>query len=254
MRFTGKVLMITGAAGGLGTATARLFAAEGASLIAVDRDSDGLNRLSIELEPFETQVHCVAGDVSRAATAIEAIRLAESAFGRLDVLFNNAGINPPHATSLVETSEDVWDQIMDVNLKSAYLFCREAIPLMIHSGGGSIVNTSSAAVLQASYQEAAYGISKAALLHLTRTLARDSGADRIRANAILPGVLPPMSDRLVGQDEEWVSRRRARAASSVPLGREATYAEVAQVVAFLASDAASYINGAAVPVDGGKFA
>jgi NAD(P)-dependent dehydrogenase (short-subunit alcohol dehydrogenase family) len=254
-RFSDRVVLITGAASGLGLATARRFAGEGAHLVLVDWAADALDSAVAEISSAGTKVIGIEGDVSKAETAQRAVSAAVEAFGRIDVLFNNAGIDPLTARSLVETTEEQWDSIFGVNLKSFFLFVRETIPVMKANGGGAIVNTASSAGMKASSQEAAYGISKAAVIALTRSLARDFSGDGIRTNAICPGFLEAMtSDRRAGVPEEQLRARSAKASQLVPMGREGTYDEVAQAVLFLASDESSYTSGASLLMDGGWIA
>jgi len=252
-RFTDRVVLATGAASGLGLATARLFANEGASLVLVDVNEQKLKVAQDELRGQGVRVEIVVGDVSRAQTAQDAVALADKTYGKLDVLFNNAAICPLNATALIETPETLWDQVIDINLKSVYLFCTAAIPLIARGGGGCVVNTASTAGLKASPRESVYGISKAAVIQLTKSIARDHAKDKIRANCICPGFLEAvMTDRRADMTDEALVKRRARASELVPLGREGGYEEVARSVAFLASELdSSYITGAAIVVDGG---
>lgn len=246
-RFAGRVALITGGASGLGLAVASQLKREGASLVLVDWDATTLAAAAAELD-----AHHVQGDASTAATAAAAVELAYREFKRLDVLFNNAGIDPLGARSVVETEEADWDRILDVNVKSAYLFAKAAIPLMREGGGGAIVNTASIAGLKAAGDEAAYSVSKAAMVSLTQSLAVDFAKDGIRANCVCPGFMEMvMTDRRRELTEDQISARYAYADEHVPLGRQGTYQEVARCVAFLASDEASYVTGAALVVDGG---
>ncbi len=249
MRFQDRVALITGGASGLGLEVARQLTSEGAKVVLVDWDER-----SLELAAAEVGARHVRGDVSLAPTAAAAVQLARDAFGRLDVLFNNAGIDPLRARSVLETEESDWDQVMDVNVKSAYLFSRAAVPLMREGGrGGAIVNTASIAGLKAAGDEAAYSVSKAAIVSLTQSLARDF-APQIRANCVCPGFMEKvMTDRRRELTSDQVAARYAYADAHVPLGRQGTYAEVAQCVLFLASDEASYVTGAALVVDGGML-
>ena len=247
MRFSGQAALITGGASGLGLAVARLLASEGASLVLVDWDGDALEAAAGALGARRVQ-----GDASEWDTAKAAVDLARSTFGRLDVLFNNAGIDPLRARSVVETAETDWDRVMDVNVRSAYVFTRAAIPLMREGGGGSIVNTASIAGLRPGADEAAYSVSKAAMVSLTQSTALDFAAVRIRANCVCPGFMElVMTDRRRDLTDEQQAARAAGAAARVPLGRQGTYEEVAKTVAFLASSDASYVTGAALVVDGG---
>ncbi|WP_448090665.1 SDR family NAD(P)-dependent oxidoreductase [Pseudomonas azerbaijanoccidentalis] len=252
-RFADRVVLVTGAASGLGLATARLFASEGASLVLVDIDGAKLEKAKVEIEELGAHVVTHTGDVSKPITARSAVELTEATFGKLDVLFNNAAICPLTATALIETSDEMWDQVIDINVKSVFLFCKAAIPLLIKTGGGSIVTTASTAGLKASPRESVYGISKAALIQMTKSLARDHAKDKIRANCICPGFLEAvMTDRRAEMTSDALVKRRARASELVPLGREGGYEEVARSVAFLASELeSSYITGAAVVIDGG---
>ncbi len=246
MRFENRVALITGGASGLGLAVARRLAGEGAALVLVDWDGEALEASAESLGAKRLQ-----GDASSGQTAAAAVELARSAFGRLDVLFNNAGIDPLRARSVLETEEADWDRIMDVNVRSAYVFSRAAIPLMREGGGGAIVNTASIAGLKPAGDEAAYSVSKAAMVSLTGSLALDF-APEIRANCVCPGFMEAvMTDRRRDLTDEQVAARYAYADAHVPLGRQGTYEEVARCVAFLASDDASYVTGAALVVDGG---
>ena len=250
-RFDRKVALITGGASGLGRAVARQMAAEGARLVLVDWDADALRAAAEELGR-STDARTHRGDASLEETAVEAVALARGKFGRLDVLFNNAGIDPLRARSVLETEVGDWDRILDVNVRSAYLMSRAAIPLMREGGGGAIVNTASTAGLKPAGDEAAYSVSKAAMVSLTGTLALDFAADGIRANCVCPGFMEMvMTDRRRDLTEEQQRARADGAAARVPLGRQGTYEEVARAVLFLAGDEASYITGAALVVDGG---
>ncbi len=251
MKLERKVALITGGASGLGLAVARQMAAEGARLVLVDWDQPRLEAATSTIEK-SGEVRSMRGDVSEEATATAAVELARSAFGRLDILFNNAGIDPLRARSVIETEVADWDQILDVNVKSAYLVSRAAIPLMREGGGGSIVNTASIAGIRPAGDETAYSVSKAAMVSLTGALALDFAADGIRANCVCPGYMEMvMTDRRRDLTEEQQAARAAGAATRVPLGRQGTYEEVARAVLFLAGPDASYITGAALVVDGG---
>jgi len=249
-RFEGKVALITGGASGLGLAVARQIAAEGARVVLVDWDGDALEAAASKVGGPGVLTH--RGDVSREETAAEAVELVRKEHGRLDVLFNNAGIDPLRARSVTETEVADWDRILDVNVRSAFLMSRTAIPLMREGGGGAIVNTASTAGLKPAGDEAAYSVSKAAMVSLTGTLAVDYAAGGIRANCVCPGFMEMvMTDRRRDLTEEQQEARASGAAARVPLGRQGRYEEVAKAVLFLASDDASYITGAALVVDGG---
>jgi NAD(P)-dependent dehydrogenase (short-subunit alcohol dehydrogenase family) len=252
MSLAGKVALITGGASGLGLEVARQLAAEGVGLVLVDWDEQSLEAAATRIAKSGAAVHSLRGDVSDPATATAAVELARSKFGRIDILFNNAGIDPLRARSVVETEVSDWDRILDVNVKSAYLMSRSAIPLMREGGGGSIVNTASIAGLKPAGDETAYSVSKAAMVSLTGALALDFAADGIRANCVCPGYMEMvMTDRRRDLTEEQQAARAEGAASRIPLGRQGTYEEVARAVLFLAGPDASYITGAALVVDGG---
>jgi NAD(P)-dependent dehydrogenase (short-subunit alcohol dehydrogenase family) len=251
-RFDGAVVLITGAASGLGLAVARQVTAEGARVVLVDWDADALDAAGAALAATGAAVRIQAGDASEEGTATAAVGQARAEFGRLDVLFNNAGIDPLRARSVTDTAVGDWDRILDVNVRSAFLMSRAAIPLMREGGGGAIVNTASIAGLKPAGDEAAYSVSKAAMVSLTQTLAIDYAADGIRANCVCPGYMEMvMTDRRRDLTEEQQKARAAGASARVPLGRQGSYEEVARAVLFLASSDASYVTGAALVVDGG---
>jgi len=251
-RFRAGVVLITGGASGLGLTVARQMAAEGARLVLVDWDADALDAAGAALTATGADIRVQAGDASEESTATAAVEQARVEFGRLDVLFNNAGIDPLRARSVTDTAVGDWDRILDVNLRSAFLMSRAAIPLMREGGGGAIVNTASIAGLRPAGDEAAYSVSKAAMVSLTQTLAVDYAADGIRANCVCPGFMEMvMTDRRRDLTDDEQKARAAGASARVPLGRQGTYEEVARAVLFLASSDASYVTGAALVVDGG---
>ena len=252
MTFEGKVALITGGASGLGLEVARQMAADGARLVLVDWDEGALESAAAKVSRAGGEVRSLQGDVSDPATATAAIDLVRSAFGRLDILFNNAGIDPLRARSVIDTEVSDWDRILDVNVGSAFLMARAAVPLMRAGGGGSIVNTASIAGIKPAGDEAAYSVSKAAMVSLTGSLAIDFAADGIRANCVCPGFMEMvMTDRRRDLTEDQQTARAEGAAARVPLGRQGTYEEVAKAGLFLAGPDASYITGAALVVDGG---
>lgn len=252
-RFAGKVVLITGAASGLGAEAAHQFAAEGARLLLVDIDGAGLTEQVGNLRRRGWAAVMVVGDVSKPETARSARAMAATEFGRIDILVNNAGIDPWEATNVVETSLDHWHAVIDVNLSSAYLFCREVLPAMVTARSGAVINTASIAGIKASSQEAVYGVSKAGLIHLTKVVARDFARHNIRCNCICPGFMEEvMKDRRQDMTEAMLADRHRRAEAIVPLGRQGRYGEVARSILFLASETdAGYITGASIVVDGG---
>lgn len=249
MRFHDKIVLLTGAATGLGRAASELLASEGARLFLVDRAAEALHSLVASLSANGCQAQGIVGDASHQDTVDAALTAAMRPTGRIDILINNAGINP--TGTIVDTDAAQWASTIDVNLKSAYLFSHSVIPLMVKQGGGVIVNTASIAGQRASTAEAAYAVSKAAMIMLSRTTARDFAGHGIRCNALCPGVLETvMADRRTRMSAEDVAKRSAKAAALVPMGRLGRYDEVAKCLAFLASDDASYVNGAQLTVDG----
>lgn len=252
-RFTGKTVLITGAASGLGAETARQFGAEGAALMLIDRDVVGLSGMASHLREAGVSVGTFEGDASACATATGAVASAVEAFGGIDVLFNNAGIDPLSATTVMQTTEAEWDAVMAVNVKAAFLFCRAALPGMIERGSGAIVSTASIAALKPGAAETAYNVSKAALVQLMRSIALDYAGYGIRANALCPGFLEAvMSDRRRDLSSQKLADRSKLAGGLVPLGREGKYAEMARSVLFLADQAESaHITGATLVADGG---
>jgi NAD(P)-dependent dehydrogenase (short-subunit alcohol dehydrogenase family) len=252
-RFDGTSVLIVGAASGLGAATATLFAAAGAWLTLVDLNAAALGALAADLARSGAVVEQVAGDAADIATVERAVACAMAAHGSIDVLFNNVGIDPLAATTVVNTTLAQWDAIMSVNLRSAFMFSRAVIPLMAARGGGAIINTASVAGLKPGAGEVAYNVSKAGLVQLTRSVALDHAREGIRCNCICPGYLESvMTDRRAEMDEAMLRDRASRAAAAVPLGRQASYAETARYVLFLADPAQSaYMTGAALTIDGG---
>ena len=253
-RMEGKVAVVTGGASGLGLEVARLLCALGTKVVLVDADGSLLEKAVEALRDAGGDAVPVVGDVSIAKTAEVAIAEAVRRYGRLDILCNNAGIDPVRATNVLETSVDDWDRMMAVNVRGAYLFCRAAIPEMISTGGGTIVNTASVAGLHATREETAYSVSKHALVGLTRCVAADFAGQGIRSNCICPGGMEmPMLDRRADMTDEEVRQRNERIAAASPSGRLPAYAEVARSVLFLAGPDSPQVNGVSLIVDGGRL-
>ena len=251
-KLEGSVAVITGAASGLGAAIAELFAREGARLVLVDIDAHRLGSTAAAL-PCENRT--VAGDVSEEHTAWEAMQAAQRGFGgQIDILVNNAGIDPLEATDITSTPIETWDRVMAINLRSAFLFSRAVLPVMQQQGTGSLIHTSSSYGLRAGPRETAYAVSKYALVQLSNCIALDYAASGIRSNCICPGVMEAvMRDRAEDMTEAAIAARSAAASAAIPLGREASYASVAQAALFLADNEASgNITGTAIPIDGGS--
>jgi NAD(P)-dependent dehydrogenase (short-subunit alcohol dehydrogenase family) len=248
MRLDAKVALITGAGGGIGGEASRLFAAEGAAVIGVDIDAEPTDRIAAEIRDAGGEATAVRADVSVAADVARMVDVAESTYGKLDILFNNAGIMHPEDGGAVDTAEDIWDLTMAVNAKGVYLGCKYGIPALRRAGGGSIINTASfVAHLGAATPQLAYTASKGAVLALTRELAVVHAREGIRVNALCPGPLrTELLMKILDTDE-----KKQRRLVHVPMGRFGLAAEMAKSALFLASDDASYVTGAEFLVDGG---
>ena len=248
MRLQDKAALITGAGSGIGREAAFLFAKEGASVVAVDMNEAAGGETVAAIEKDGGRATFVRADVSRAADVEAMVAAAKRAYGRLNVLFNNAGIFPANDGSVLETDEKTWDLVVSVNLKGVFLGCKYGIPAMLESGGGSIINTASfVALMGSATPQIAYTASKGGVLALTREIAIEFARKGIRVNAICPGpVDTPLLQELFSDPA-----RKARRLVHIPMGRLAQAKEVAQAALFLASDDSSYVNGAAFTVDGG---
>ena len=248
MRLKDKVALITGGGSGIGREAAILFASEGASVVVADvADAAGRETVS-KIEAAGGKARFVHADVSRAEEVRAMVGAAEESYGRLNVLFNNAGIFPGADGGVLETDEETWDLVMRVNLKGVFLGCKYGIPALLRAGGGSVVNTASfVALMGSATPQIAYTASKGGVLSLTRETAVEFARRNIRVNALCPGpVDTPLMAELLGDPA-----RRARRMVHIPFGRLARASEVAQAALFLASDESSYVNGAALTVDGG---
>jgi NAD(P)-dependent dehydrogenase (short-subunit alcohol dehydrogenase family) len=250
-RLQGKVALITGAANGIGLASALRFAAEGAAVACVDLDGDGATRAAAAVDEAGGRAVAVAADVSSADDAHRMVAETEAAFGRLDVLFNNAGIMHADDGDAIDTDEAVWDLTMAVNVKGVYLGCKAGIPALRRAGGGAIVNTASfVALMGAATPQLAYTASKGAVLALTRELAVIHAREGIRANALCPG---PLRTELLMSFLDTEEKRERRLVH-VPMGRFGEAAEMADAALYLASDESSYVTGSTFTVDGGLTA
>ena len=248
-KLNGKVCIVTGAAGGIGSAAAKLFVQQGARVLLVDRDASRLAMIASELGP---SVDCVAADVADEADSQRYVARAVERFGRLDVLFANAGVEG-RVAPIVELTADAFDQVFAVNVRGVFLGIKYAIPQLAKQGGGSIVITSSIAGLIGSPGLSAYVTSKHALLGLMRTAAIELAPQSIRVNTINPG---PIDNRMMRGIEGQVSPGheldvKQGFEAQVPLGRYGTNDEIAKLALFLASDDSTYCNGSVFVADGG---
>jgi NAD(P)-dependent dehydrogenase (short-subunit alcohol dehydrogenase family) len=225
-----------------------IFAREGATVVVADMNEESGNGTVNEIESNGGRGLFVRTDVSRAGDVESLVRTAEERFGKLDVMFNNAGIFPDADASVTDTSEDVWDLVMNVNLKGVFLGCKYAIPAMQRAGGGSIINVASfVALVGAATPQIAYTASKGGVLSMTREIAVEFARQNIRANAICPGPVDTPLLQSILSDPVKKQRRMVH----IPVGRPAQAREIANAVLFLASDESSYVNGATFTVDGG---
>ena len=254
-RFEGKVAVITGAAGGIGQAIAARFGHEGAKIVAVDLGGRDLDDAVKSLREAGVDAIGVPADVTRASKVEAYVAAARSHFGGVDILCNNAGILGWVGPSTAYP-EDVFDQVLAVNVKGVWLGIKYAVPAMRERGGGSIINTASTAGLRGGGSIIAYTASKHAVIGITRSAALDFAPDRIRVNAVCPS---PIETRMIralerGTNPDDPEAVRQSYIADLPLGRYGEPAEVAALVAFLASDDAAYITGGIYPVDGGSLA
>ncbi|WP_441248453.1 3-oxoacyl-ACP reductase [Kitasatospora sp. McL0602] len=243
-RLEGRVAVITGAGSGIGLATARRFAAEGAKVVCVDLDEASGKAAALEVGGLFIQADVTDEDAVRAM-----YETAVAEYGSLDITFNNAGISPPDDDSILTTGLDAWKRVQEVNLTSVYLCCKYAIPHMQRQGKGSIINTASfVAVMGAATSQISYSASKGGVLAMSRELGVQFAREGIRVNALCPGpVNTPLLQELFAKDPERAARRLVH----IPLGRFAEPTEIAAAVAFLASDDSSFMTANTFLVDGG---
>jgi NAD(P)-dependent dehydrogenase (short-subunit alcohol dehydrogenase family) len=248
----GKTAIITGGASGIGRATAFLLAREGASILIVDVNEAAGKQVEREISLSGGRGSFEVADVTRTADCRRAVQRGIEAFGGVSILFNNAGII--RRASIIDTSEEDWDRVMSVNVKSIFLMSREVVPLMAQSGGGVIINTASGWGLTGGSKAAAYCASKGAVVLLTKAMAIDHGPQNIRVNCICPGdtdtaMLRNEAEQLGENTSEFLAGSARR-----PLGRLGKPDEIAQAALYLASDASSFVTGTALVVDGGGLA
>jgi NAD(P)-dependent dehydrogenase (short-subunit alcohol dehydrogenase family) len=239
-RLDGKVCVITGAASGIGAETAALFEQEGARVVGVDLDAGAPGELSLQ------------ADVSDEAQVEAMYEETASKLGGIDVLFNNAGINPTDDKSVIDTDLEAWERVQTVNLRSVFLCCKHGIPHLLERGGGSVINTASfVAVMGAAVSQGSYTASKGGVLALSRELGVEFARKGVRVNALCPGpVNTPLLQELFAKDPEKAARRLVH----VPMGRFGEAKEIAQGVLFLASDESSFVTASTFLVDGGLSA
>jgi NAD(P)-dependent dehydrogenase (short-subunit alcohol dehydrogenase family) len=236
-RLDDKVCVITGAAGGIGAETVALFQAEGAKVVGVDLAENAPGDLSLQV------------DITHEGQVVDMYAHAREAFGRVDVLFNNAGISPTDDASVLDTSLEAWRRVQEVNLTSVFLCCKHGIPHLLEGGGGSVINTASfVAVMGAATSQVSYTASKGGVLALSRELGVEFARRGVRVNALCPGpVNTPLLQELYAKDPEQAARRLVH----VPMGRFAEAREIAGAALFLASDESSYVTASTFLVDGG---
>jgi NAD(P)-dependent dehydrogenase (short-subunit alcohol dehydrogenase family) len=248
MRLQNKVALITGASSGIGRETALLFASEGAKVVCVDINDDGGKETVTMIQEQNGKAIYIHADVSKAADCEQMVSAAEESFGKLNVLFNNAGIMHSSDDDAVNTDEDVWDLTMRINAKGVFLGCKYGIPALRRAGGGSIINTASfVALLGAATPQIAYTASKGAVLALTRELAVVHARENIRVNALCPG---PLHTELLMKFLNTEAKKQRRLVH-VPMGRFGQAKEMAYAALYLASDESSYVTGSEFTVDGG---
>jgi NAD(P)-dependent dehydrogenase (short-subunit alcohol dehydrogenase family) len=248
MRLKNKVAVITGAGSGIGRESALLFAAEGASVVAVDMNDQAGGETVAMVQASGGKAVFARADVSKAADCENMVKVAEKSFGALHVLFNNAGIMDSRDDDAMTTDEAVWDLTMNVNAKSVFLGCKFGIPALKRAGGGSIINTASiVALVGSAAPQVAYTASKGAILSLTRELAVIHAQQNIRINALCPG---PLRTELLMKFLD-TDKKKQRRLIHIPMGRFGESKEIAKAALFLASDESSYTTGSSFIVDGG---
>jgi NAD(P)-dependent dehydrogenase (short-subunit alcohol dehydrogenase family) len=247
-RLRDEVALITGAGSGIGRESALLFAAEGAAIVAVDVNVGAAEQVTSEIVSAGGKAIAVRADVSKAAHCEAMIAAAENSFGKLTVLFNNAGISHADDDDAISTPEDVWDLTFAVNVKGVFLGCKYGIPALRRAGGGSIINTASfVAHIGAATPQLAYTASKGAVLSMTRELSTVHARENIRVNALCPGPLRTELLMKYLNTEEKKQRRLVH----IPMGRFGEAQEIARAALFLASSDSSFVTGAEFLVDGG---
>ncbi len=248
-RLAGKVCLITGAASGMGAEATVRFAREGARVVACDMNLEAARRVVQTAQAAGGQSIAVAMNVAKEDEVKEGIKAAVKAYGKIDVLYNNAGVFPSDDHSVIDTEEKVWDTVLAVNVKGVYLVCKHGIPELLANGGGSIINIASfVALVGCSVPQDAYTASKGAVIALTKSLAVQYGPRGIRSNAICPG---PIETPLLTQ---WLLKEpaeKAKRLNRIPMGRFGKSEDIVNMALYLACDESRWTNGAALVVDGG---
>jgi NAD(P)-dependent dehydrogenase (short-subunit alcohol dehydrogenase family) len=248
MRLQGKVALITGGGGGIGRATALLFAKEGAKILVVDVNDEAGAETVRQVQADGGEALSIRADVSRSADCRMMVETAEQQFGKLNILFNNAGIMHSRDDDAVQTDEEIWELTMAINLKGVFLGCKYGIPALRRAGGGSIINTGSfVALMGAATPQIAYTASKGGVVAMTRELAIIHARENIRVNALCPG---PLRTELLMSYLNTEERRQRRLVH-IPMGRFGEAKEMAYAALYLASDESSFMTGAEFVVDGG---
>ncbi|TRW15304.1 SDR family NAD(P)-dependent oxidoreductase [Glacieibacterium frigidum] len=243
-RFTGKIAFVTGAASGIGRATAIAFAAEGARVAILDRTEEALGETAAAITRAGGEALVIACDVSQPEQVAAAVARVVATFGRLDIAFNNAGVENK-AAPVAEIELEEWDRIIDINLRGTFVCMKHELAQMVRQGGGVIVNTSSGAGIRGVAGGASYAASKHAIIGLTKSAALDYAKQNIRVNAVLPGnIETPMMDRFTGGDIQ-------KAIDLEPVGRLEKPEEIADAVLWMSADLGAFVTGAAISVDGG---
>jgi NAD(P)-dependent dehydrogenase (short-subunit alcohol dehydrogenase family) len=252
VRLQGRIAIVTGASSGFGRATAVRLAEEGAHVVVADLDEAGGRETVALVEKAGTDAVLVVGDVGTDAGARAAVELARTRFGPVDVLVNNAGVAPPERSDSWDATDDSWDRVIRINLKSVFLCSRAAIPTMVAGGGGSIVNIASIAATRA-VSGASYAAAKAGMLGYTRQVATELAGRGVRINCVSPGYMrtPMSTGERHGLDPDQQEARLEAMGRKVPMGRTGSVDDIAAAVAYLASDDARYVTGQEIVVDGG---
>jgi NAD(P)-dependent dehydrogenase (short-subunit alcohol dehydrogenase family) len=254
MKLKNKVAIVTGAGSGIGRASSLLFAKEGAKVVVADIDEKAAKKVTDEIKSVGGEAIALKVDVSSGADAKKMIDTAVNTFGRLDILYNNAGFLGP---AFDQTTEEIWRKVVDIDLTGPFLACMNAVPVMKEQGSGVILSTASEAGLKATGPHIAYHSAKGGVVMLTKSLAKTLAKDNIRVNCVCPGptntgitqeIMSKMPSDAARQ--EWLKNRGAQ----VPIGRSGEPEDIAAAALFLVSDDASFVTGVAFPVDGGRTA